>query len=386
MRWFIVFLIVANVILYFWVQQQSRPLPGVTTLPSPDIGRLRLKSEVEEEELLSDSETPEPPLAEAESDAIAASPVAEATVAEEPGVEMSQSAEVADTESTAGPDVVMEVEEAPDDQPIPIAPQTPESAEELITEAVEPPDSLAEETAQAEAGDVPVAAGESDGQMPAPDAPVQEPASDTPVQELASDTALEESGAPMPRAEPEDTEPVPDAAHAMNEVEQVEVEPTPAAPPSIAEVETLVCTRVGPFDSDEADELIAILPASIELLSDVSGDYARVDRYYVLIPPLPSRAAGRQKLRELADAGVTDTWLFPSGENRNAISLGYFSRERSARRHAANIAKKGFTTEVKGRTNIRKRRWLLLKEIGDNELVSSLRLPAGVRVERQVCP
>lgn len=46
MRWFIVFLLVANVVLFFWVQQQLRPPPGMGELPPPEVGRLRLMSEV----------------------------------------------------------------------------------------------------------------------------------------------------------------------------------------------------------------------------------------------------------------------------------------------------------------------------------------------------
>jgi hypothetical protein len=121
-------------------------------------------------------------------------------------------------------------------------------------------------------------------------------------------------------------------------------------------------------------------------LSDVTREHASVDRYYVLIPPLPSRAAGRQKLKELAQAGVTDTWLFPSGEYRNAISLGYFSREAGARRHAANVAKKGFTTEVREKTSIRQRRWLVLMNSEGRDLGSSLPFPAATKVEQMACP
>lgn len=156
--------------------------------------------------------------------------------------------------------------------------------------------------------------------------------------------------------------------------------------PPAAEIEQALCARVGPFEPDQVDAWIARLPASVTVLSDTSEDTAIVDRYYVLIPTLPSRAAGRKKLKELADAGVTDTWLFPSGEFRNAISLGFFSREGGAKRHAANIAKKGFTTEVKGRTSIRKRRWLLLKRADGSAPADGLVLPAAAGSERRDCP
>ncbi len=156
-------------------------------------------------------------------------------------------------------------------------------------------------------------------------------------------------------------------------------------PAAVESVQT-VCARVGPFEPDDADKLISGLPANVTLLSDVTEEYASVDRYYVLIPPLPSRAEGYQKLKELADAGITDTWLFPSGEYRNAISLGFFSREAGAKRHAANVAGKGFNTEVKEKTSVRQRRWLLLMSNDGRDFGPGLSLPAGVAAEQQACP
>jgi len=44
-RWFVVLLLLANIILFFWVQQQSKPAPGSVELPPPEIGRLRLLGE-----------------------------------------------------------------------------------------------------------------------------------------------------------------------------------------------------------------------------------------------------------------------------------------------------------------------------------------------------
>jgi len=46
-RWFVVLLLLANLILFFWVQQQSRPAPGSVGLPPPEIGRLRLLREAD---------------------------------------------------------------------------------------------------------------------------------------------------------------------------------------------------------------------------------------------------------------------------------------------------------------------------------------------------
>lgn len=45
MRWFIVFLVLANIGLYLWVEQDSRSGLPVVVLPPPDVGRLQLVTE-----------------------------------------------------------------------------------------------------------------------------------------------------------------------------------------------------------------------------------------------------------------------------------------------------------------------------------------------------
>jgi len=50
-RWFVVLLLLANLVLFFWVQQQSKPAPGSVGLPPPEIGRLRLLREPDRPEV-----------------------------------------------------------------------------------------------------------------------------------------------------------------------------------------------------------------------------------------------------------------------------------------------------------------------------------------------
>ena len=332
MRWFVVFLIVANVILFFWAEQQSRPLPGESALPPPDVGRLRLLSELEKEPEAVDESVAEPVFVEENAMEVAAVPV--------PPVE-------------AEPLVVEEAPQAPA-----VSGADLESAE-LSLPLIETE-----------------SAGQSNGGSPAVTEVIESPSAEGKVF--------------VPEAVAHAEEPLEQPPEVTGE-QSVQVAEEPAIPPMPAEPAMIQpamesCARVGPFNAEGADKLIASLPAATTLLSEATEEYASVDRYYVLIPPLPSRAAGYQKLKELADAGITDTWLFPSGEYRNAISLGFFSREAGAKRHAANIAKKGFATEIKEKTSLRERRWLLLKTDGDRDPVAALALPTGITAERQACP
>ena len=166
--------------------------------------------------------------------------------------------------------------------------------------------------------------------------------------------------------------------------------PAPSPPPS-AVVETspalpTVCARVGPFEPADADTLLQKLPSRIELLSDTSEETMINDGYYVLIPALPDRAAGLNKLQELEAAGFKDTWLFPRGQNRNAISLGLFRRKGGAERQASRVAAKGFEVEVRARTVTAERRWLQLRQVGGEDMRSTLSLPDGITLTLDGCP
>jgi len=147
-----------------------------------------------------------------------------------------------------------------------------------------------------------------------------------------------------------------------------------------------VCARVGPFAADEADKLLGGLPPYVRLLADVAEEYNALDGYYVLIPALPSRVAGEQMMRELGSAGVKDIWLISSGDMRNAISLGFFKFDETAKRRAADIARKGFPVEIKENTAVQQRRWLHLKNVDGGDLRLSLPLAANVKVEPLACP
>jgi len=335
-RWFIVFLIVANVILFFWVQQQSRPLPGAASLPPPDVGRLRLLSELEKEPASVDVDEPEPARVE---EMAVEPPLAAVPEDQSKPVDVEEALQSSsDVGGYQAPSEISLPESEPttDVQPVDVLSFITEVNQPLGAESeemvLETPTGIDEPVEQALKKSV--------------ETPVQEP--ELSVPELAVEAAVVE-------------------------------------PAAVDSVQT-VCARVGPFEAADADKLTSGLPATVTLLSDVTEQYASVDRYYVLIPQLPSRAAGYQKLKELADAGITDTWLFPSGEYRNAISLGFFSREAGAKRHAANVAGKGFNTEVKEKTSVRERRWLLLMSNDGRDLGPSLSLPAGVAAEQQACP
>jgi hypothetical protein len=301
MRWFVIFLVVANLLLYLWLRYESLP-PTAGEIPPPEVGQLRLMHEPAVEG--ADSAPPPPE-------------------------------EVPAARDTAGP-VITDQPVAPP-PPVPVPPPDPATAISAVADGD-----------QAEVPD-------EQGERPMPAAPAKGP-------ETEPSAATTES--PQLRA---DDEP---------EATVVEDSPPPAAR----------CARVGPLEPEAADALLAGLPEFLELVSDTTEEAEKADGYYVLVPPLPDRAAGLRMLEKLADAGFSDTWLFRKGAYRNAISLGLFSREDSARRHADNVADKGFQVEVRARTSATEMRWLLLRLHGEGDFLGAFPLPDGSDLREQACP
>jgi hypothetical protein len=355
-RWFVVFLLLANISLYLWVQHQSRLSSGSQGLPAPDIGHLRLMREemMAANGRVSADEVPAEPAATIEEE----SPAVESTVSDAPtaipGIAMDRA------ETTPRPD--------PPDSDEPTAPQKAGSADEVEIDAA------AADRATAAADDT----AQPPIQSPVEPEPVAEPAA-VPVTAAASLQAPEKV---LEQAQ----EQVQEQVQAPARVEDV---PSPGSVQSVGDEAPqsdvlAVCEKIGPLTNDQAQQVLNGLPPAGEIDNDVTEVYLATNGYYVLIPRLASRALGRQKLAELEKAGVTDTWLFPSGPNENAISLGYFSRISSARRHADNVAAKGFETEVSPRTSSETGRWLTIRWNGPSSSREAFEAP--VDVDRTLVP
>ncbi len=87
MRWFIVFLVLANIGLYLWVEQDSRSSLPVAVLPPPDLGRLQLVTENAEKRIVEGVLPDGPETANAEpsaSEPVAPIPAAASAKSEQP--------------------------------------------------------------------------------------------------------------------------------------------------------------------------------------------------------------------------------------------------------------------------------------------------------------
>lgn len=430
MRWFVVFLLIANIGLYFWVQHQSRPLPAAPELPPPDIGRLQLAAEnafpapadlqsLADAQTLERSAAADEPSSSAADDAksqsvarvVAPVPSPEIPAADRPnaapgagpapatdgGLEQSSEdrAAAADaTERVADPEVgvPLRAERAADSD----AGQTVDEVSAVASTAAPGPpssasalpdaDSRAQQEAATRAPPNRARTGEAPSR-PAADQAARQPSGQPAASSARSSTAesgVAESGVAASAAGPSDGQPPGEqrAGQGGRSVSQAANSEESVAVPS----DDLACFKLGPLDEGGAERLRGDLPAGFELLADEVADYPHIDGYYVMIPPLPSREAGLEKLEQLTAAGITDTWLFRRGPFRNGISLGLFSREARAERHASNIELKGFTVAVQRKTSTRQGHWLSLRRPALETPETEIALPDGVTAAPEPCP
>jgi len=71
--------------------------------------------------------------------------------------------------------------------------------------------------------------------------------------------------------------------------------------------------------------------------------------YWVLIPPMASRAEAVAEVDRIKAKGVDDVWRFNKGDMANAISLGLFARRSQAETHQSDLERKDIGAEVRPR-------------------------------------
>lgn len=396
MRTLIAFLLLANLAFFYWANYVDRP---VQRQLAPAIGDLQLvEPEVGPDAPRQLSEAPRP----AESPSVASQPgpaslgdegltAAEPPESEQPAAPSSQAPE--DIAAVTQPIV----DPAVDDEATVVT--TPEQQDEAPSGAAS---TVATDTGRAEsvdaagAPDTPITA-ESDMAPPVaavdlpaspatssvkPAGPAEPtgapprlpPAAPTVAAPDATDPAAVPGTALKPAASPGPPQETGDSVASLAETAATESEPdlsettadvaaasaADVAPPApsqeaqsspamIEDAPPDVCRRLGPLDDATAVALLQSLPQSVTVISDGVEDYDRDGGYFVMIPPLPTRTDALAMLRRLTAAGLDDTWLFRTGDYVNGISLGLFSREATARRHADDIAARGFPTEIRRR-------------------------------------
>jgi cell division protein FtsN len=188
----------------------------------------------------------------------------------------------------------------------------------------------AERIAEAPAAEEPVGEGPSvEGPVrkgPAADGPVAEAFAAGPAQPIAAEKKIPESSLAGEEA------PLPPPATPL---------PEPPEPN---------CFAVGPFpERSGAERLLARLRADALDARVRQRAQQEVNGYWVLIPPLASRAESAAEVNQIKAKGVEDVWRFDRGDMANGISLGLFARRDQAERHQSNLSRKDINAEVRPR-------------------------------------
>ena len=89
-----------------------------------------------------------------------------------------------------------------------------------------------------------------------------------------------------------------------------------------------------------------------------------VTGYRVLIGPLSNENEAKAMVISLKAEGITDIWLFPDGELKNAISLGLFSYKINAERRASRVRSYGYKVKIREKLESRKMLYLAFKAEG----------------------
>jgi len=107
-----------------------------------------------------------------------------------------------------------------------------------------------------------------------------------------------------------------------------------------AAVPALACRRAGPMAPADAERFKTALAAVAGIKVAISA--VEETSYWVYIPPLGDKNAADKKAAELKKMGVSDYLVVSeAGPYRNAISLGSFSNEETAKDLFDRLAKKG---------------------------------------------
>ena len=132
------------------------------------------------------------------------------------------------------------------------------------------------------------------------------------------------------------------------------------------------CYSLGPFD--EAAQLRSVASQLQDLGADVSQRKETqqiVLGHWVFLPSFPSWQDARKKVAELEKKGIKDIFILGRGEMKNAVSLGLFKNEDSAKRRVANLVKLGITPNVETQQTSKELTWLDINVESDDQTIPS---------------
>jgi hypothetical protein len=129
------------------------------------------------------------------------------------------------------------------------------------------------------------------------------------------------------------------------------------------------CYTLGPFEEIKAAEslLIQIQNAGFEAFRRAITEQQPA-RYWVYLPSVGSRSGASKIAKELAGKGIKDNYVITENGNKNAISLGLFSKHTGARRRYQKIQALGYQPKMEIQFRDKTIYWLDYDEVDDKKL------------------
>lgn len=136
----------------------------------------------------------------------------------------------------------------------------------------------------------------------------------------------------------------------LPEAPAVPVDEAPVSAATIPDESAERCVSIGPFRdlTETTQAMTAMRAAGHEPRQRLTEGEVWIG-HWVFLPAFESRSDARTVLNRLKNSGIADSYIVPSGEERNAVSLGVFAERDRARRRVAEISALGYAPRVADR-------------------------------------
>ena len=125
------------------------------------------------------------------------------------------------------------------------------------------------------------------------------------------------------------------------------------------EATTETCFSLGPFSKKDAFQQVVLRfrEEKVPIQSRISKDAVQ-DGYWVYLPPVQDRKQAQEAIDRLREKKVRDFFLMVTGEKKNSISLGVFSKPNLAQRRMKKISALGFDVQIEKLSLPKRTYWL----------------------------
>jgi hypothetical protein len=131
------------------------------------------------------------------------------------------------------------------------------------------------------------------------------------------------------------------------------------------------CFSLGPFhSSEEKNEIRALLEDVSANISERETQALVEKGYWVYMPPYESLLEANQVLLSLQALGLKDIGVIYNGDWQNAISLGYFLRQKNALKRKKDLEDRNFTPMIRVQRQSESRYWLDYEQSPGSGLVA----------------